>query len=115
MIDAADHSLDLQYFIWQNDASGILVIQHVLEAADRGVRGRALMDDVQLEGMVDRLNALDAHPNVELRIFNPFSVRLSRRLGWCRAGEVARRSMASLASFALLRASDRETAGYFPN
>ena len=50
MIDLADRSLDLQYFIWQNDPSGILTIRHVLAAADRGVRVRALLDDVQLEG-----------------------------------------------------------------
>lgn len=81
MIDAAQASLDLQYFIWQNDVSGIMVIDHILAAADRGVRVRVLLDDVQLEGLVTKLTALDDHPNVEIRIFNPFSVRWRFRFG----------------------------------
>ncbi len=81
MIDAAQTSLDLQYFIWQNDISGLIVIDHLLAAADRGVRVRVLLDDVQLEGLVTKLTALDDHPNVEIRIFNPFSVRWRFRFG----------------------------------
>lgn len=81
LINAAQSSLDLQYFIWQNDTSGLLVIDRILAAADRGVRVRALLDDVQLEGLVTRLTALDDHPNIEIRIFNPFSVRWRYRLG----------------------------------
>jgi putative cardiolipin synthase len=87
MIDAADETIDLQYFIWQNDPSGLLVIKKILAAADRGVRVRALLDDVQLEGLVDRLNALDEHPNIEVRIFNPFSVRMRYRLWLFRVAE----------------------------
>jgi putative cardiolipin synthase len=89
LIDAADKSLDVQYFIWQNDPSGIFLIDRVLEAADRGVRIRALIDDVQLEGLVSRLSAIGDHPNIEVRIFNPFSVRLSFRLGLFRLAEFA--------------------------
>ena len=89
LIDAADETLDVQYFIWQNDPSGIFLIDRVLEAADRGVRVRALIDDVQLEGLVSRLSAIDNHPNIEVRIFNPFSVRLSFRLGLFRLAEFA--------------------------
>ncbi|NIV26341.1 MAG: phospholipase D family protein, partial [Gammaproteobacteria bacterium] len=48
LIDVAEHSIDIQYFIWQNDLSGILVIDRLIEAADRGVRIRALVDDIQL-------------------------------------------------------------------
>ena len=80
LIDGADKSIDLQYFIWHNDASGILVVKKILAAADRGVRIRALLDDVQLEGMVTRLIALNQHPNIEVRIFNPFSIRWRYRL-----------------------------------
>lgn len=75
LIDAADHSIDLQYFIWQNDPSGVLIIEKILSAADRGIRIRALVDDIQLQGLVNRLNALNNHPNIEIRVFNPFSVR----------------------------------------
>ena len=89
LIDAADHSIDLQYFIWQNDPSGILVINKLLAAADRGVRVRALLDDVQMEGLVTRLNALNQHPNIEIRIFNPFSVRWRYRLWLFRVAEFA--------------------------
>ena len=77
MIEAAQSSIDLQYFIWKNDFTGILLIEKLLQAADRGVRVRALVDDFQISGLTGRLSALNQHPNVEIRIFNPFSVRLS--------------------------------------
>ncbi|MGI9326701.1 MAG: phospholipase D-like domain-containing protein [Pseudomonadales bacterium] len=89
LIDAADDSIDLQYFIWQNDSTGILVIEKILEAADRGVRVRALVDDVQLNGLVNRLNALNDHANIEIRIFNPFSIRWRYELGILRLAEFA--------------------------
>ena len=89
LIDAADVSIDLQYFIWQNDTTGILVIEKLLAAADRGVRVRALVDDIQLEGLVNRLNALEDHPNIEIRIFNPFSIRWRYELGILRLAEFA--------------------------
>ncbi len=76
LIDVAEHSIDIQYFIWQNDLSGILVIDRLIEAADRGVRIRALVDDIQLDGLVPRLIVIGSHPNIEVRIFNPFSVRV---------------------------------------
>ena len=75
LIDAADVSIDLQYFLWHNDPSGILVIEKILAAADRGVRVRALVDDIQMQGLVNKLNALADHPNIDIRIFNPFSIR----------------------------------------
>jgi putative cardiolipin synthase len=89
MIDLSESSLDAQYFIWQNDPTGILVIRHMLLAADRGVRVRVLVDDIQLKGLVDRLAALDDHPNIEIRLFNPFSVRLRYQLGLLRLAEFA--------------------------
>jgi len=89
LIDAADNGIDAQYFIWQNDSTGILVIDRLLAAADRGVRVRVLVDDIQLEGLVDRLTALDEHPNIEIRIFNPFSVRLRLGLSLFRVAEFA--------------------------
>jgi len=76
LIDAADQAIDAQYFIWQNDATGILVIDRLLAAADRGVRVRALVDDALMEGLTGRLMALDSHPNIEVRVFNPFSLRV---------------------------------------
>ena len=89
LIDAAESSIDLQYFIWQNDPSGIFLIERLLAAADRGVRIRALVDDVQLEGLVSRIHAITRHPNIEVRIFNPFSVRFGMRLRLFRLAEFA--------------------------
>ena len=89
LIEAAETSIDVQYFIWHNDPSGILVIDRLLAAADRGVRIRALIDDVQLEGLVSKINAITRHPNVEVRIFNPFSVRFGMQLRLFRLAEFA--------------------------
>jgi putative cardiolipin synthase len=75
LADHAAHSIDLQYFIFQNDATGRLVAQRLLAAADRGVRVRMLLDDYALNDEYDLLDALDAHANIEVRVFNPFRTR----------------------------------------
>jgi len=75
LADHAAHSIDLQYFIFQNDATGRLVAQRLLAAADRGVRVRMLIDDYALNDEYDLLDALDAHANIEVRVFNPFPTR----------------------------------------
>jgi len=87
LIEAADKSIDLQYFIWKNDATGILLIQSLIAAADRGVRIRGLLDDIELEGLTGRIRAINSHPNIEIRIFNPFSIRTNMRLGVLRLTE----------------------------
>lgn len=75
LADEAQHSIDLQYFIFKDDATGRLLSQRLLAAADRGVHVRMLIDDVNL-GNADRmLSALDLHPNIEVRLFNPFRTR----------------------------------------
>jgi putative cardiolipin synthase len=75
MMDTAVHTLDAQYFLWKDDAVGSLLLERLLQAADRGVRVRLLLDDSFLSGEDDLMLAVDAHPNVEMRIFNPFAVR----------------------------------------
>jgi putative cardiolipin synthase len=75
LIDHARHSLDLQYFIFENDATGRLVAQHLLAAADRGVRVRLLLDDISLKNEERLLDALAAHPQIQVRLFNPFRTR----------------------------------------
>jgi cardiolipin synthase C len=75
MADAAVHSLDVQYYIFANDETGRLVAQRLLAAADRGVRVRLLLDDIQVLGKDKVLTALDAHPNIEVRVYNPFMGR----------------------------------------
>jgi len=75
LADHARHSIDLQYYIFQNDATGRLLAQHLLAAADRGVRVRILLDDIKLRDEDRMLDALDAHENIEVRLFNPFHTR----------------------------------------
>lgn len=71
----AERSLDLQYYYWKNDLTGRLLAREVLAAADRGVRVRLLLDDVNALGRDSNYRALDQHPNVEVRLFNPIRLR----------------------------------------
>ena len=82
MANAAERSLDAQYFIWHADAVGLLLWDAVWQAANRGVRVRLLLDDANTSGLDPLLAALDAHPNIELRLYNPFAYRGSRALGY---------------------------------
>ncbi len=78
MADLAEHSLDVQYYIWEADATGWILMDHLVRAADRGVRIRVLVDDINLAGKDTRVAAMDAHPNIEVQVFNPFAHRDSR-------------------------------------
>jgi putative cardiolipin synthase len=78
----AEKSLDLQYYIWEGDTTGRILALRLVEAADRGVRVRVLVDDTNLAGRDSPIAALDAHPNIEIRIFNPFAHRGSRLFGY---------------------------------
>lgn len=75
MTDMTDKTLDLQYYLWDQDETGRLLVLHTLQVADRGVKVRVLLDDIGLQGHDDVIAAMDAHPNIEIRIFNPFSSR----------------------------------------
>jgi putative cardiolipin synthase len=75
LADHAEHSIDLQYYIFRNDATGRLIAQHLLKAADRGVRVRILLDDAFVTNDVPMFDALDAHQNIEVRLFNPFNTK----------------------------------------
>jgi len=75
MIDAAEKTLDLQYFIFRGDETGRLLTDALMRAADRGVRVRVLVDDGDTVPGDEQISALDAHPNIEIRIFNPFVYR----------------------------------------
>jgi cardiolipin synthase C len=79
---AADKSLDVQYYIWHGDAAGILLFEALWQAAERGTRVRLLLDDNNTAGMDATLAALDAHANIELRLYNPFVQRGARGLGY---------------------------------
>jgi putative cardiolipin synthase len=82
LADAAERTLDVQYYIWHNDMSGTLLFEALHRAADRGVRVRLLLDDNNTTGLDTILAALDAHPNIEVRLFNPFIYRRWRALGY---------------------------------
>ena len=75
MINTAERTVDLQYFIFRADETGQLVTDAVLRAADHGVRVRVLIDDSETIAGDEQLLALDAHPQIEIRIFNPFAYR----------------------------------------
>ncbi|MCM5570075.1 phospholipase D family protein [Burkholderiaceae bacterium FT117] len=83
LIDSARHSLDLQYYVWWGDESGSLLMKRVLDAADRGVRVRLILDDLSTilkdgghaELRDDVASLIDSHPNVEIRLFNAWRTR----------------------------------------
>lgn len=72
LADKAEHSLDIQYFLWQPDDTGRLLLHHVLKAADRGVRVRLLMDDFLSNNWNRQALLLNSHPKIEIKVFNPF-------------------------------------------
>lgn len=78
----AGRSLDMIYYIWTTDTSGWLLLAELLDAADRGVRIRLLLDDVNVQGFDLAFLGLNQHPNVEVRLFNP----VLNRGHWIRRG-----------------------------
>lgn len=78
----AEKTLDVQYYIWEDDMSGRLLFSVLLAAASRGVRVRLLLDDNNTQGLDTILRLLDSHPNIDVRLFNPFSFRTLRALGY---------------------------------
>ncbi len=79
---AAQRTLDVQYYIWRNDLTGTLLLNALYQAAQRGVRVRLLLDDNGTSGMDEKLALLDAHPNIEVRLFNPFVIRSPKMIGY---------------------------------
>ncbi|WP_378944272.1 phospholipase D family protein [Mesorhizobium sp. ANAO-SY3R2] len=67
----AARSLDLQYYYWKDDLTGGLLAREILAAADRGVRVRLMLDDINARGYDPNYIALDSHANIEVRLFNP--------------------------------------------
>ncbi|RMG58256.1 MAG: phospholipase D family protein [Gammaproteobacteria bacterium] len=80
LAELATHSIDLQYYLYHADEVGALFTDALLKAADRGVRVRMLIDDIDLGGRDEAILALDAHPNIEIRLFNPLRRGLPRGL-----------------------------------
>ena len=84
LIDSAQKSLDLQYYLWYGDQSGLLLMHRTIAAANRGVKVRILIDDLDTilrDAATPELRdhpfaAINSHPNIEIRLFNPWNARL---------------------------------------
>ena len=81
LADAAERSLDVQYFTWNKDMVGRALLERLFRAADRGVRVRLLLDDLGTVPSDGVLLTIDSHPNIEVRMFNPVAMRSLRMLG----------------------------------
>jgi len=79
---ATEKSLDAQYFIWHGDQVGYLLFDALWQAAERGVRVRLLLDDYNTGGLDPTIAVLDAHPNIEVRLYNPVVQREARALNF---------------------------------
>jgi putative cardiolipin synthase len=93
LIEKAEETIDLQYFLAKPDYSGHLVAGKLLEAADRGVRVRFLIDDIFTSVKDEELTVLDQHPNIEVRLFNPLVRGFGRYASFLRDFKVANRRM----------------------
>jgi cardiolipin synthase C len=80
MTRAAGRTLDVQYYIWHDDLTGRLLAHELLNAADRGVRVRLLLDDMDAHAHNFGLAALAAHANISVRLFNPYVSRINHRM-----------------------------------
>jgi len=83
LVDSAKASLDMQYYFWWQDDTGQLLMKHVIDAADRGVKVRIILDDLTTLLEDDRTlkirdwqtAILNAHPNISIRLYNAFRSR----------------------------------------
>lgn len=73
MIEAAEKTLDAQYYVWRSDATGTVLLERLMAAADRGVRVRLLVDDMLYGRDDSKVAALTVHPNVDVRLYNPLN------------------------------------------
>lgn len=78
LIREAKHTLDLQYYIWSDDFVGNLILSELLAAADRGVQVRLLIDDQNGRQLDPQFRALMQHPNMHIKIYNPYKFRTLR-------------------------------------
>ncbi|MCA0273145.1 MAG: phospholipase D family protein [Proteobacteria bacterium] len=82
LAQAAERTIDAQYYIWQDDLTGIRLLSELKAAAERGVRVRLLVDDNGTPALDQEMVALDAMPTAEVRYFNPFVLRSPRVLNY---------------------------------
>jgi putative cardiolipin synthase len=92
LAEKAERSIDSQYYLYHRDQTGRIFTHQLIKAADRGVRVRLLVDDMDQAGRDLGAAALDQHPNIEVRLFNPFSRNSPRTVQLLtRFGKVTRR------------------------
>lgn len=75
LIREAKYTLDLQYYIWEDDSLGSMMLVELLKAADRGVKVRLMIDDQNGTKLDPLLEKLVAHPNFEIKLYNPYKYR----------------------------------------
>lgn len=80
LINKAEKTLDLQYYIWDNDKIGSMALHSIIQAADRGVKVRLLIDDNNSKKMEGIYLALDQHANIDVKLFNPYRFRHYRAM-----------------------------------
>lgn len=93
LINNAEQSIDIQYYIWRNDISGQLTAEALQQAAEKGVRIRLLLDDFHTKPITPLLHQLNAHQNIEVRLVNPFMPRGAVVLGFITDFDRANRRM----------------------
>ncbi|MGI9203729.1 MAG: phospholipase D family protein [Woeseiaceae bacterium] len=91
LAERAERSIDTQYFLIHNDVVGRAFVEALLRAANRGVRVRLLLDDIHTDGLDPGLAILDVHPNIEVRLFNPFGNRSVKAMNAGSLGRLVRR------------------------
>ena len=93
LIECAEKCIDIQSYLIRDDLSGNLIALRLIEAANRGVRVRLLMDDALTEPIDGGLVAINDHPNIEVRVFNPFPRRRSRLVSFIANFNILNRRM----------------------
>ncbi len=78
--NVAEKTIDVQYYIWETDTTGSILAERVMRAADRGVRVRMLLDHITTKDTDFKFARMDHHPNIEIRLFNPFANRVAHSL-----------------------------------
>lgn len=93
LIKYAEKSIDIQSYLLRDDQSGNRIVLDLVAAAGRGVRVRMLMDDALTEPIDAGLMAINEHPNIEIRVFNPFPRRRSRLVSFIANFNILNRRM----------------------
>lgn len=80
LTDIAEKTIDVQTYIWKGDTTGIILLDRLRKAADRGVRVRLLLDDITTHGKDMSFGAINSHPLIQIRVFNPLGRRFQTRI-----------------------------------